>query len=691
MYSIPDYNNQSDDGQINTDIVKQAENIVINEYIENYKGQKFGKTSADIYNDINQITDGSYIIKPDEVVIDVDNLEDSVKVLEALDYFGVTTQYVETDRGAHFYFKRGTVNNDYKNKGTSLCWLGIMIETKTDKVVVKKDNVKRPVHNEGIFEVIPYFLTKPTSKRIKLELLSNCDIGNRNNALFQHNVACSKDPYIKSRIPELFRIINDCILDVPMDKQELESVSRELEVNGQGEISIDKLISYLDSKTIHGKLFIKTEDCTYTDDTGQIVTAIQKLFNFDTQQIHRNCIEIIKALTLMSPKVDDEHLTEVCNNGYFDDDYNFVSGIYTDATPYHIDVDYNPNITEYEPIDTLLKNMSIVPQTQNTDNPIYDLQQIEYLKCMIAIPMITNLTFKRRFAKVFFIYGDASNGKSTFFDMMTNFYGRKNMSAVNIKDFANGNEIYQMQHKMLNIDADATSKSFKSDTVQVVKKICTCDTLSYKQLYFDTTSAVVSPTLFASTNFILKSKEIDGGLNRRVVYIPSHFKITQEMINARPRYAEELCTPEAKSYLLNICIEYCKKLYNGYVPTPSKLMTTFNAVQQEEENHYITFCCDYFFRNMMISKVFDKDRLQDLTKTSIKDINDAYTNWLIDNNITYSVGKQKQQDAFKLFGFEYKNFRNDEKKVVKGIVFSDVLYQINYDKIQTLFNDYAQL
>ena len=74
-------------------------------YIEFKPGEKHAAKGADTAETPDSFRDAGWLLGPDEVVIDIDELSKE-QISEYIKRFDIRTQIVWTDRGAHFYFRK---------------------------------------------------------------------------------------------------------------------------------------------------------------------------------------------------------------------------------------------------------------------------------------------------------------------------------------------------------------------------------------------------------------------------------------------------------------------------------------------------------------------------------------------------------------------------------------------------------
>ena len=89
-------------------------------YIEFKPGEKHAAKGADTAETPDSFRDAGWLLGPDEVVIDIDELSKE-QISEYIKRFDIHTQIVWTDRGAHFYFRKSPGYSRAKNGICALC------------------------------------------------------------------------------------------------------------------------------------------------------------------------------------------------------------------------------------------------------------------------------------------------------------------------------------------------------------------------------------------------------------------------------------------------------------------------------------------------------------------------------------------------------------------------------------------
>lgn len=185
------------------------------------------KDGAKLY-DIDFIGDNyeyAGVLADDTVLIDIDDMETSDRLLKLVTDLGLPCRVYGTTRGKHFLFK---CKESMTNR--THCTLAIGIEAdikgggKASYEVLKFGGVEREVlYDAGEYGFLPYFL-KPMDKRYKGVSTKQ---GSRNSELYAYILTLSAIGFEKEEIKTTIRLINDYIMDEPLPNAEIESILRD--------------------------------------------------------------------------------------------------------------------------------------------------------------------------------------------------------------------------------------------------------------------------------------------------------------------------------------------------------------------------------------------------------------------------------------------------------------------------------
>lgn len=167
--------------------------------------------------------------------------------------------------------------------------------------------------------------------------------------------------------------------------------------------------------------------------------------------------------------------------------------------------------------------------------------------------------FKRYpYAKLFFIYGPASTGKSKALELLERFLGKENCCSVEPQDIQKDiHATAQMQFKMANIVSDINYDAM--DNINQVKKITGEDTVKIRNMYQNPYNAKIFTKQIFSTNKLPNVKEKTKAWYRRVYTIEFSNIITSALRD--PFLMEKLTQEKELKGLAYQCLERLKDLF----------------------------------------------------------------------------------------------------------------------------------
>lgn len=262
--------------------------------------------------------------------------------------------------------------------------------------------------------------------------------------------------------------------------------------------------------------------------------------------------EVFYKLKAMSIKFKDKQLEPhklVVDNGVL----NLKTGDLTDYSPQHIstskiDVKYDKNV-ESAVLERFIRGVAD------------DDSQIEKL----IYQVIAYCLYKENFLeKTIFFYStgtknkNGSNGKSTLLQLIQNFIGRRNTTALKFKDLGHEFKPARLMGKMVNIDDDMDN-TFIKDTGNY-KSIATGNVINVnpkgKQ---DFDFKPHNKLLFAGNN-IPQASDKTFGFYRRMVIVPMKRTFGDGGYEKELGLDEKLNQPEILTALLNKCMEHLTEL-----------------------------------------------------------------------------------------------------------------------------------
>lgn len=614
-------------------------------YIELNEDKTPKSTFDKFYSDTSNLENAGLILEEDVVVVDFDTnghlAEDILKIKR--------TRCVLTNRGCHLYYK---VPKDLSIKNTTKITtvMGNKVDYKTGfngkkaYAIVKLNGEYRKVINEDVVDYpeLPKLLYPTKTK----EELYNLQEGSRNDTLYKHlfnviDVLKDKDYTLK-----LVSMINSNFKE-PLDNNELNnivnSVFKSLEINieedfinvynedKKGNKTLDiyalsrLLIKKLSIVNYNDNLYFK-EGYKYITGENKLLGYVKKLGFVLTITQSRELLHQLKTNIDIMLKSDGLlKLPIILNNNFQIKDGN-VTYYDGDFSPFFLDVDYNPTAYDVN-VDNFLNFF------------VSDSKELRILLEEILGHIIMTHSFPHH--SFFFVSIVGNNGKSTFFEMISNFVGRLG-SNLALEELKKAETLPMLENKLVNCGDDINHhKVFNS---RLFKNLTSGNIINARELYkAHGYSFKPSATLLFSCNDMPEFDDKSGGIERRIRVIPC--KNTVKVIDTSIIY--KLSTKNAKSYILNLALKGMKRiLENGGVminPIESQEVTKLYIEESDIFKNFIKYCNE---EEIAIDVDCNAIYLQ-------------YINFCTDEGVKDYMTKNKFTRRLKDFGYEVKQIRSE--------------------------------
>lgn len=510
---------------------------------------KTPKTNYDTFRlSTEKFENAGYLLPNDVIVVDFDeHKEVAEKIISA-----IKTRVVVTKRGYHLYFK---VPQDLKPKNVNkvITTLGVPVDYKTgyggkkQYAIVKLNGVDRDVINKEIKE-FPYLpkILYPTKSKIDL---ASVEEGNRNEDIFKHflNVVESYPSWSIEELEQLgsniLNIMNNPIDDKEMDniisscikRKNVNSSTFFVEKKGKMVLDIFKLTEYLKSKlncVYYSHQLYFSINGRYTSDSVKLMTYL--LDDLNLKLMKKDDSEIYHQLKKVNKYCDNSNLPIVFKNNLMLHN-NKIQDYDGSFSPFMLDVNYDSDAYD-ENVDKFLRWCACGNK-----------EIVQLFKCILGHTLMSH-----GFPQVaFFLVSEkGSNGKSTFIEMINDFYGSlsSNLALQELKDKT---DVEPLVGKLVNC-GDDISDSFVQDS-RLFKSLVAGNSVAVRRLYEQSYTHRNTATMIFTLNKMPEFKDKTGGVKRRFVMIPFTNYIDPE--NADLNLREKLSTDNAKSYILNLALE----------------------------------------------------------------------------------------------------------------------------------------
>lgn len=294
--------------------------------------------------------------------------------------------------------------------------------------------------------------------------------------------------------------------------------------------------------------------------------------------------EVLKYIQIAAPILDikDDYNLIGCQNGVYDLKTGQLIKYNKNMFIQHkINAIYNPD-SKCDDVDNLLNKVSC------NNNQIRML-----LEEMIGYCLYRNC----RYQKCFLLSGFGKNGKSTLLEMIINFIGEENTSALSLTDLQDKFKKAELQDKLVNINDDQSNEVI-TDTADF-KKIVTGGLMTMERKNQNPFKYKNYAKLIMSANEIPKSKDKSDGYYRRFIMVPLKAKISKNNTDFDPNIADKVITADATSYILNIAISGINRVIENGEFSENKLTNDEMNEYKEDNDPIIKFVNEYKISNII--------------------------------------------------------------------------------------------
>lgn len=554
------------------------------------------------------------VLAENTILVDVDNFEDSEKIMDIVEDLQLNCRVYETKRGKHFLF----LNNDQQDKNVTHqpAALGLNIDIKlgsrSSLEILKNQNIEREIiydiDQDESYNTVPKWLL-PVNTHIDFEAMKNGD--GRNQALFNYILTLQANDFSKDEARECIKLINKYVLEEPLEKRELEVILRDESFNKpvffkKNKFLFDKFANFLKSeyhiKRINGVLHT-FDSGIYVPGDRLIESKMIKHIPDLTKAKRKEVLEYLEISTMENNRSEDAAYIAF-NNGllniYTDELIDYTADhIITNKIPW----DYDPT-AYYELTDHTLNKMAC------EDSEIRNLME-----------EMIGYTFYRRneLGKAFVLTGEKSNGKSTFLDMIKTMLGNQNVSSLDLGELGERFKTAELFGKLANIGDDIEDDFVKS--TGVFKKLVTGDALNVERKGKDPFDfSNYSKLLFSANNIPRLGKGRGAAaITRRLIIIPFNAKFSKDDPDFRPYIKYDLRQPESIQYLIKIGIEALKRILADEGFSNSKKVDAELEEYEVENNPMLMF-----FQDLQESEYLNQP---------IKDVYKTYTEYCYRNGL----------------------------------------------------------
>lgn len=592
--------------------------------IEKFKNRTDFKT----YRQVERLPEFAGILADDTILIDVDDYEQSEKLMDMVEDLQLRCRVYETSRGKHFLFLNKGV--DRCKTGTKLaCGLtaDIKLGTRNSYSILKYKNKEREIiydiYDDEEYEELPKWLLPI---KTNMDFLTMSDGDGRNQALFNYILTLQSSDFSVEEVRETIKLINQYMLSEPLSDSEIETILRDDAFSKpvffkKNTFLFDKFATYL--KSNHHIIKINNQlhmyrDGIYVDGYAEIeAEMIRHIPNLNRQKRS----EVMAYLDILVRKN-----TQMSPANYI----AFRNGVYDITTDEFMD--FSPDLVITNKID-----YDYVP---NAESEIVD-KALDKLACYddavrALLEEVIGYCFYRRneLRKSFILIGDKSNGKSTYLDMIKTLLGDENTSALDLKELGDRFKTAEMFGKLANIGDDIGDDFIPNPAV--FKKLVSGDRVNVERKGQNPFDFNNYGKLLFSANNIPRIKDKSGAVISRLVIIPFDAQFSADDEDYDPYIKYKLRQPENMEYMIQLGIKGLKRVLKN------RKFTVSQRVQKELE--------EYEQNNNPILLFFKEIKIEDVENNATKDVYKKYNEFCIANsfqpmsNIEFSKQVKKYYD-----------------------------------------------
>ena len=544
------------------------------------------KKSSDLMTleEVQKLPEYAGVLADDIILIDIDDKEQSEKMMNIVDDLNLNCKVYETTRGRHFLFSNKNEKGEYivSKCGTHkmlACGLqaDIKVGCKNSYEVIKYNNKERfieyDIEETEEYQPVPKFMI-PVNSKVDFSKMESGD--GRNQSLFNYILTLQSQDFTKEEIKSTLEIINKYVLNEPLDEKELNTLSRDEAFQKpvffkNNTFLFDKFAHYMASNyhiiKISGQLHIY-KDGIYVDATSEIEAQMIKHISSLSKAKRSEVLSYLDILIREDRQMSDANYIAF-KNGI----YNIATGELEPFTPdviitNKINFDYTPGAYD-KLMDNTLNKMACHDATVRA-----------------LLEECIGYCFYRRneLRKCFILTGEKENGKSTFLSLIEYLLGYENITSLDLKELGDRFRTAQLVNKLACIGDDIGSEFIPNPSV--FKKLASGNPITVERKGKDPFDFSNYAKLLFSANDIPKIKDRSGAVVSRLIIIPFDARFTPDDPDFDPYIKYKLTKEVPMQYLINIGLEGLKRvLANRKFTTSEKVQAALD--EYEEQNNPI--------------------------------------------------------------------------------------------------------
>lgn len=602
------------------------------------------KTSSDLqtYKQVKNLPEFAGILDDDVILIDVDDYEQSEKLMQIIEDFQCNCRVYQTTRGKHFIFMNIDSTGEFivdKCGIHRMLACGITADIKAGcknsysilKYADKEREIIYDIEKDEEYEPIPKWLHPINTKTRFIDMEAG---DGRNQALFNYILTLQSYDYSIEEARETLRIINKYVLSDPLDEEELETLSRDEAFQKpiffrKNSFLFDKFAHYLRSNNhivkINGQLHIY-RDGIYIDGIKEIeAQMIAHISNLSRAKR----AEVLSYMDVMIR--DNARMSSANYIAFKNGIYNLETDELEDFTPEliitnKIPFDYNPDAYS-ELVDKTLDKLACHDENVR----------------MLLEECIGYCFYRRNeLRKSFILTGEKENGKSTFLAMIEHLLGKENTASLDLKELGDRFKTAELVNKLANIGDDIGDEFIPNPAI--FKKLSSGNPISVERKGQDPFDFSSYAKLLFSANNIPRIKDKSGAVISRLVIIPFDARFSPDDPDYDPYIKYKLIQDEPMQYLINIGLEGLKRvLKNRKFTTSAKVESALEEYEENNNPILLFFKEDIKIENEPTNAVYQR-----------------YTEFCLANSFSPMSNIEFSKQVKKHFGYDIAN------KTIKG-------------------------
>lgn len=511
------------------------------------------------FEQVKNLPEYAGILSDETILVDVDDMVQSVILLDIVEALNLKCRVYTTSRGKHFLFKN-TPDLVKSNRTKATLAVGLEADLKVGSrnsyEVLKYLNEDRPILYdvpEDEIQELPKWLI-PVKTDIDFKSLGEGD--GRNDAFYRYILTLQDNDLTKEEARECIRLINRYVLKKPLSDKELDVILRDEAFQKQSffkgrSFQHDRFAEYLKRDShiikINGRLHIY-QDGIYTPSAEAIekamVTLIPSLKDAQRKETLKQLNLICDARKPSSPELI------AFSNGI----YNLKDDSFSDFAP-----------------DVVITNKIPWPYNPTAYNELLD-HTLDKIACerpeiRALLEEMIGSTFYRSNTiaggRSFILTGEGANGKSTILVALKTLLGDQNIASLDLKELGDRFKTAELFGKLANIGDDIGSDYVSN--VATFRKLVTGERVSAERKGQDPFEFDSFAKLLFSANAIPRlgrSKE-SFSIMRRLVIVPFDARFTSDDPDFNPNIRYDLQDQTAMEYMIRLGLEGLERVLKG--------------------------------------------------------------------------------------------------------------------------------